>query len=475
MAGVSLDQWRKAFEDALAKGLTERQAIIDDVLKTYPAAPPTINQRFHQLIEEQTGPTGPRYVMRTSPIVYRYSRDGTSAPPTSSTAAATGASPSVTPEPSDPVPSAPPTSPVVKEQDRERVLIEYRGNDEKLKGTLWRLRTEDLDLSENADPWEVTFPTGAVWNFDVPKPEARRDYMAREIGTTTDIRLIQDLLSKKRPLLIIGHLGVGKTSGVIAAVADPDWEENKAVTTEGWDNVGRTEPWRLPRVYRAVMSQLQYEQLIGSVVPNPNRERAKDEPFVWEDGILTKMVRYGGTFFADEINLTAPDVLAAMNSLLDASHSLLLAGNGGRLIYAHPNFRLVAAMNPTGFGYIGTKQMNAALKSRFKYHMWYSWAPDVEKERVVKPDQKLAMGNTGVDVHLFFAELRSIFVENNLHYPPGQRDMMNFVANLTDYGPDNALRSLLLLYETDEERKLVWSSATKLLKGISLQEDDLKL
>jgi hypothetical protein len=53
--------------------------------------------------------------------------------------------------------------------------------------------------------------------------------------------------------------------------------------------------------------------------------------------------------------------------------------------------------------------------------------------------------------------------------------MMNFVANLTDYGPDNALRSLLLLYETDEERKLVWSSATKLLKGISLQEDDLKL
>ncbi len=473
---ASKDEWKQAFEDILVAGINTKAGIMAEIAKKIPTAKPnTLMEQFSVNLVGQDGPDGRIYVMRTVPRGFK--APDTAAPSSSQPVPTTQISVAA---PADVAASAlkeveaktqiTPTQPAEMEK-----WTKYSGEDPYLRGTLWRLRDEDKGKSENADPWEVRFEDGTKWQFDVPTRQAYDEYIPRQIGSTTDLKIIQKLLDDKRPVMIQGHLGIGKTLSVFAAAADPSWEPNRKAGAEGWQATG--EPWKLPRVYRAVMSQMQYEQLIGSVVPNPNRKTQEAPPFVWEDGVLTKMVRYGGIFFADEINLTAPDVLSALNSLLDGSHSIMLAGKGGELVRAHKNFRLVAAMNPSGFGYIGVKPLNMALKSRFDYWFWFSWSTEVEKTRFPElrngKDDQITSQVTIANVHRYFAQLRGLFVGNRIHYPVGMRDMIHFIKNLRDFGPRNAMMSLLQLFETDEEKKDVLEAANEHIKGHNLTAETM--
>ncbi|GAA0141094.1 hypothetical protein LIER_02318 [Lithospermum erythrorhizon] len=96
--------------------------------------------------------------------------------------------------------------------------------------------------------------------------------------------------------------------------------------------------------------------------------------FTWQDGPLLEAMKSGSMFLVDEISLADDSVLERLNSVLEPERKLSLAEKGGsylECITAHPNFFLLATMNPGGD--YGKKELSPALRNRFTE----IWVPSV--------------------------------------------------------------------------------------------------
>lgn len=80
-----------------------------------------------------------------------------------------------------------------------------------------------------------------------------------------------------------------------------------------------------------------------------------------EAGVLLQAARDGELILVDEINMLIPEVTSLLHSLLDWQKCITVAGVGE--VKAHPDFRLVGAMN---VGYMGTRPLNKAFRDRFR-------------------------------------------------------------------------------------------------------------
>ncbi|KXZ56433.1 hypothetical protein GPECTOR_1g386 [Gonium pectorale] len=101
--------------------------------------------------------------------------------------------------------------------------------------------------------------------------------------------------------------------------------------------------------------------------------------FAFVEGVLVKALRHGWWLLLDEINLAPAEVLERLAGLLEtgggaaaggsgASGSVVLLERGDTVaVPRHPNFRLVAAMNPATDA--GKHELPAALRNRFT-EMW---------------------------------------------------------------------------------------------------------
>ena len=124
----------------------------------------------------------------------------------------------------------------------------------------------------------------------------------------------------------------------------------------------------------------QADELLGEM--GKVRVRARSL-FEWSDGPLVEAMRVGGILLVDEISIAEDSVLERLNSVLEPERTLMLAekggdgdspegcGGGGEVIVAHPDFRLVATMNPGGD--FGKKELSPALRNRFSE----VWAPPI--------------------------------------------------------------------------------------------------
>eukprot|EP01041_Mallomonas_annulata_P000547 gene547-1048_t len=98
--------------------------------------------------------------------------------------------------------------------------------------------------------------------------------------------------------------------------------------------------------------------------------------FEWQDGPLLNAMINGEIFVLDEINLADDAVIERLNSVLETDRAITVAEKGGlasERIIAHPNFRLLATMNPGGD--FGKRELSPALRSRFT-EIWISNAVD---------------------------------------------------------------------------------------------------
>ncbi|GFQ03814.1 midasin [Phtheirospermum japonicum] len=114
--------------------------------------------------------------------------------------------------------------------------------------------------------------------------------------------------------------------------------------------------------------------------------------FMWQDGPLVEAMKNGNLFLVDEISLADDSVLERLNSVLELEKKLLLAEKGGSQlenISAHPNFFLLATMNPGGD--YGKKELSPALRNRFT-EIWVPSVGDMDElrsialERVLNPE-----------------------------------------------------------------------------------------
>lgn len=167
--------------------------------------------------------------------------------------------------------------------------------------------------------------------------------------------LVSEALKHHEPVLLVGDTGCGKTTicQVLAAANGTTLHVvNAHENTETGDLIG---------------------------AQRPSREES-DKLFEWHDGALVDAMRKGHYFLLDEISLADDSVLERLNSVLEASRSLLLPEKGGTDISVHAadSFQFLATMNPGGD--YGKKELSPALRNRFTE----IWVPQLHFDDIEK-------------------------------------------------------------------------------------------
>ena len=153
-------------------------------------------------------------------------------------------------------------------------------------------------------------------------------------GNTEVLSTLEIAFNQSIPTLLVGQTGTGKNTILKHIAKKQKRQDIVRINLTGETTV---------------------EDLTGRV-------QLKEGNTVDQDGNVTLAVRNGKILILDEINACQPEVLFALQSLLDDDHSLTLPS--GEIVKAHENFRVFATMNPTS-GYVGTKNLNKAFMSRF--------------------------------------------------------------------------------------------------------------
>lgn len=177
----------------------------------------------------------------------------------------------------------------------------------------------------------------------------------RAVGN--EIELYEAAYEARLPMMLKGPTGCGKTRFI----------EYMA--------------WRLkrPLVTLACNEDMTASDLVGRFLLDAEGTR-------WQDGPLTRAVRFGAICYLDELVEARADTTVLIHPLTDARRQLPLAATG-ELLHAHPDFRLVVSYNP---GYHGVhKTLKASTRQRFTA-LEFGY-PDAAREAAI------VMHESGVD------------------------------------------------------------------------------
>lgn len=229
-------------------------------------------------------------------------------------------------------------------------------------------------------------------------PENNYHYILREMeGDITDVELVSFIMEDPDFFLILeGEAGVGKNMSVSVLAEAANWpmtRVNFGIGTTYSDLVGR---------YAPVENGTTEEQTVDRTVAiartadrleddNLDREQAQEiasrvipegSAFEWKDGILTRAVKNGWIFVADEINAADESAIMPLNGLTeDRDTRYLTIEEKSEVITPHPRFRFVATQNPAG--YAGVGELNDAFQSR-GYVVEYDYLPTEAEFGILK-------------------------------------------------------------------------------------------
>jgi nitric oxide reductase NorQ protein len=242
----------------------------------------------------------------------------------------------------------------------------------------------------------------------IPLPQ-KNGYIPRNLGGTTDVKLLENAYRNKDFLLIIGNTGLGKTHLI------RHFAFMKKLPYMRVNMTGATSP----------------EDLAGQWIPNPNPDSTAK--YIWQDGVLTTFMRNGGIFCVDEINMTPADILSMCHSVTDDERRLVLTQKDGEVIHAHKDFFFASTMNE---GYEGTRPLNLALKDRFRI-IYFNYDRKVE--------EKLGIDGKLLDVADKLRESKEIMT------PTSTRDLLKYMHDKENYGEKVARMFFINNFAVDEQ------------------------
>lgn len=189
---------------------------------------------------------------------------------------------------------------------------------------------------------ETRVPCDSRWAHLVPHKEQFRHYCLtnRTLGI---MRYVLKRVEMGEPCLLEGGAATSKTSAILFLAA----------------MLGQ------PVVRINLNGQTDTGELIGKFVPDTESKQGMG--WKWQEGISLAM-RHGFWVVLDEMNLADPQVLERLNSVLEMPPSLVISEYdnsvvGGGACPVHPNFRILATMNPPSF--VGRNQLSRAYESRW--------------------------------------------------------------------------------------------------------------
>lgn len=247
----------------------------------------------------------------------------------------------------------------------------------------------------------------------IPSREVVKGYVGRKVAGVVDFDVFDGAQAMGMNTLIMGPTGPGKTTAARA------WAGKKGLPFVRVQGNGALDP-----------------------VPLFGREVLRADGTVeWVDGMVTTVVRHGGVLCLDEINFIPSKIATVLFSLLDAERAIRLLDNHGEVVAAHPDLMIFATMNP---GYIGTAELNAALKNRFGVQI--NWGYDERVER--------GLGITPAVIDLARA-LRREEASEKISTPTPTNALMDFQRIAASIGFEFAIENLKSRYEDGPERSAV--------------------
>ena len=175
----------------------------------------------------------------------------------------------------------------------------------------------------------------------------------------------------------------------------------------------------------------------------------EDSGTTFVDGQLTRAMKYGGIFYLDECNFIKPSVAAGMNQVLD--ERTLDNPMTGEVIRAHPDFRVVASMNPN---YAGTTRMNQATRGRFDLCMDYNYLPAALEAQVIQEQSGTINQEAADELVKFCTDLRKMNANDQFAEPTdvGTRTLVAAMKCLSQFNMNQVLDMVVLpLFDEDDK------------------------
>jgi len=189
----------------------------------------------------------------------------------------------------------------------------------------------------------------------------------------------------------------------------------------------------IPLVRINMNRSITVEDFVGQFVPEENGG------FRWQDGIVPRLMKYGGLLIIDEINAAPPEILFVLQSVLDF-REMTLTQKDGEVIKACSDFWVVACMNPD---YYGTEKLNESLKDKFGIILNYPYKTSIERKLI-----------KNAELHEIAKKLRKMFDSPTaeIRTPISTRMLIQFQTNFELYGIEIAKQSFVNKFEREERR-----------------------
>jgi len=260
---------------------------------------------------------------------------------------------------------------------------------------------------------EPVAPTSEIigdYTLLVPTKEIVGDYLPRTfVGGVDEQKMYQKALKNKYNILLEGHAGTGKTTSAL---------HDSMVRNQGCTIVSGS-------------AGVEIGHFIGKTIIKPNGEAG------WVDGVLVQAMKTGAKIVLDELDFFAPKILQRLNDVLQ-NRVLTLVENGGEVVFAHPNFQVVATYNN---GYKHSNSLNESLLDRFKLKLYFDYDNAIESQ-IIKSKTLLELAN----------QMRNDAISGLYSTPVSLRILKTFqeLASDTEIGYEFAVENFLMNFNADE-------------------------